>query len=349
MQPHVSTNRFKKVNTVRRRESWRHHHKHHPAMKQLLFLLTAMLIAVLPAKAQATQVATLSHEGAITTFYSANALKDAYNAAVDGDIITLSSGSFLSVTIKKNITIRGAGMVLDNYPTIISGSFSIECPASETNALTLEGVYANVSVSIDNSKDVKITKCQFTRLVIQNSANFSVANCKFDNIQMNSSSTTGNFINSYLGSLYGGGSSCSYTNCVITLSNFHAVNSFGGSNFTNCIIETDNSVGESAYFPEKTTLSHCYHFGVATDPFRKSLSKTNVMLEGNPFANDNYELAEEYKTICVGNDGTEAGMYGGFLPFDPTPTNPQITKFNVASKTTADGKLSVDIEVKANN
>lgn len=48
-----------------------------------------------------------------------------------------------------------------------------------------------------------------------------------------------------------------------------------------------------------------------------------------------------------GTDGTEVGIYGGSLPYDPTPTNPQITKFNVASKTTADGKLSVDIEVKS--
>ena len=49
----------------------------------------------------------------------------------------------------------------------------------------------------------------------------------------------------------------------------------------------------------------------------------------------------------LGADGTEVGIYGGSLPYDPTPTNPQISKFNVAAKTTADGKLSVDIEVKS--
>ena len=59
-------------------------------------------------------------------------------------------------------------------------------------------------------------------------------------------------------------------------------------------------------------------------------------------------LKEELQSTWLGDDGTQVGIYGGFLPFDPTPTNPQITKFNVASKTTADGKLSVDIEVKAN-
>ena len=44
-------------------------------------------------------------------------------------------------------------------------------------------------------------------------------------------------------------------------------------------------------------------------------------------------------------DGTEIGMHGGVLPYDTTPSYPQITRMNVANKKTADGKLSVDIEV----
>ena len=60
-----------------------------------------------------------------------------------------------------------------------------------------------------------------------------------------------------------------------------------------------------------------------------------------------FELTDEAKTKYPGDDGKELGIYGGNLPFTPNPTNPKITKFNVASKSTADGKLSVDIEVKA--
>ncbi len=59
-----------------------------------------------------------------------------------------------------------------------------------------------------------------------------------------------------------------------------------------------------------------------------------------------YQLTDDAKKY-LGSDGTEVGIYGGSLPFDPTPTNPQIVKFNVAPKTTADGKLSIDIEVNA--
>lgn len=66
------------------------------------------------------------------------------------------------------------------------------------------------------------------------------------------------------------------------------------------------------------------------------------------YSDDNeYKLTEAAKALIKGTDGTEVGIYGGNLPYDPTPTNPQISKFNVAAKTTADGKLSVDIEVKS--
>ena len=62
---------------------------------------------------------------------------------------------------------------------------------------------------------------------------------------------------------------------------------------------------------------------------------------------EDFQLTDAAKTQCLGTDGTEVGIYGGSLPFDPTPSNPQITKCNVAAKSTADGKLSVDIEVNA--
>ena len=60
-----------------------------------------------------------------------------------------------------------------------------------------------------------------------------------------------------------------------------------------------------------------------------------------------FELTEEAKTKYLGTDGTEVGIYGGLLPYNSTPSYPQITKMNVANKTTADGKLSVEIEVSA--
>ena len=65
--------------------------------------------------------------------------------------------------------------------------------------------------------------------------------------------------------------------------------------------------------------------------------------------NDLYpcELTDEAKTTFLGADGTQVGLYGGMLPYNSTPSYPRITKFDVAKKSTADGKLSVEIEVSA--
>ncbi|MBQ8463977.1 MAG: hypothetical protein IJ544_07685 [Prevotella sp.] len=60
---------------------------------------------------------------------------------------------------------------------------------------------------------------------------------------------------------------------------------------------------------------------------------------------ETFELTDEASTTLLGIDGTQVGIYGGNMPFDSTPSNPQITKCNVAAKSTADGKLSVDITV----
>ena len=74
---------------------------------------------------------------------------------------------------------------------------------------------------------------------------------------------------------------------------------------------------------------------------------TGATLGATSLRTEKLELKDDAKTKYLGNDGTEIGIYGGSIPFVASPSNPQITKLNVASKSTADGKLSVDIEVKA--
>lgn len=62
---------------------------------------------------------------------------------------------------------------------------------------------------------------------------------------------------------------------------------------------------------------------------------------------ETFELLDEVKTKYLGTDSTQVGIYGGPYPYSPVTTSPQITKCNVSSRTTADGKLSIEIEVKA--
>ena len=80
-----------------------------------------------------------------------------------------------------------------------------------------------------------------------------------------------------------------------------------------------------------------------------SVFKTYNVTGYNTYINDSwsFELTETAAQTYLGTDGTQVGIYGGNLPYSEDPTIPKITKCNVASKSTADGKLSVDIEVKA--
>ena len=59
--------------------------------------------------------ATLQHGNELTVFKMANALNEVINAAVDGDVITLSEGTFNAFTIDgKSLTIYGAGFEDDD-------------------------------------------------------------------------------------------------------------------------------------------------------------------------------------------------------------------------------------------
>lgn len=60
---------------------------------------------------------------------------------------------------------------------------------------------------------------------------------------------------------------------------------------------------------------------------------------------ERFTLTDEAQAKYLGNDKTQVGIYGGSFPYSPNPTNPQIVKCDVASHSTADGKLSVDLQV----
>ena len=99
-------------------------------MKKLIVSLFVLLCATM-SFAQTGLLATLSHEGSISTYYGSTALKDALEKATDGDAITLSAGQFLAANITKNVTLRGAGMsvrtdsIYSHEATIVQGAFEI--------------------------------------------------------------------------------------------------------------------------------------------------------------------------------------------------------------------------------
>ena len=340
-------------------------------MKRLVLSLFALVCATV-SFAQNSLLATLSHEGNVTTFYGASALRDAHDAAVHGDVITLSSGSFNPVYIKKAITLRGAGMAVDSVhnilPTIISGDFTINIPDSVTQRFTLEGIYHNHKITYMNLNNAMFVKCRLNEITPYNNKsdyifkNATFTNCRFGYRLYLPSNCSASCINSIIQDPWG--SNFDFRNCVIKF-NSSSISTYGASAVTNsmlsnCIIYGLGGVSASC-FPTSTTAYNCLEVNHSSKyPTFKNIPnntnkyatcdavfKTYTGAAIGTVEEETFELTETAKATYLGTDGKEVGIYGGMLPFDTTPSNPRITKCNVAAKSTADGKLSVDIEVKA--
>lgn len=355
-------------------------------MKKLLFTMVAALVSTAMTFAQSSVLATLSHDGEISTFYGATALKLAHSVAQDGDVITLSSGSFQAVDITKALTIRGAGMQVDSiakiYPTVVVGSFTINIADTLEQHLTVEGVYFdNNTVTVKNRlKNATFIKSRFYTFKSLNSyggstgmgnmVNLAFIHCKIANSFDNTNESNSiSFVNSVIRDPVVGSSTYTnncfeFTNCVVRWNGYSPASSSYYAIYRNCILSTSVSYSYSSSAPapylSKTNMIY-YSLGIASfDMFQNYDSYGNNMFykasnlsdvfkswNGSFTDNENFELKDEAKTTYPDDDNKELGIYGGNLPFTPNPTNPKITKFNVASKSTADGKLSVDIEVKA--
>lgn len=361
--------------------------------KTLLSALVAVLGFTTQATAQ-TMLATLFHDNDIKTFYGAGALREAHAAATHGDVITLSSGTFLSTDITKAITLRGAGMEYDSLtttePTVIEGAFKISITAVDSvlngNSLTMEGIYSNYAITYGSViNNPQFVKCKFWKLgdVSSSSTTIGLRNASFINciisgmvaIRDNGSAT---FVNSFVSnpsqnlSNDSNASNFEFQNCVIRMCDKENnsiyedyLSDLRTSIFRNCIIYTNDGTlnNDYDYLHASCQAYNCIGYKASTGSYylfsnQQNTSNTQVTSMSDifktwtggsvtSFKTERLELTDEAKTKYLGTDGTEVGIYGGSLPFVSRPSNPQITKLNVASKSTADGKLSVDIEVKA--
>ena len=318
--------------------------------------------------AQSTVIASLSHEGSITTFYGAPALKQALEAAVDGDIITLSPGTFQAAGISKSITLRGAGYELNTEthtePTIIEGDFTI----SGTNGLTIEGIYHNATMYYSTSSkttNAKFIKCRFYDIDYSSYSasglvDAQLINCKITNSIRLYTNCNASLINCILKNPFttsSGNSYFNFQNCVIYGLRDSYKWDIYRSSFYNCIINVNNRKDNSLDGTNSGYNNLCINTDGYQNFFKDIITNTNNSYETDftkvfkdytgEYSDDlTFELTDEAKQKYVGSDGKELGIYGGVMPFDATPSNPQITKLNVASKSTANGKLSVDITVK---
>ncbi len=339
--------------------------KNNQRMKKLFFLLSAVFCAATSALAQYPNVATLTHDSDVKAFYGDSAFVKAMDVAADGDYVTLSSGRFVAPTIKKAVTVRGAGMWNDDTDpkyiiaqTIVEGTLYFAIPETTTQAFSMEGVYVRgASMTSTWLRNASFVKCEFGDGWVgeKSGASYLFAKLKdvsFMNCYIQSSSAGANKIalggnilavNSYIEYLYcySGSGARSYANI------FNCYLYGNPDNYGNCMIYNsviDNSSTSESNLPTSATAYNCLAdrlmFGYCYGSGNKAI-QTGF--------NDNftsyYKLTDEAAAKYLGTDGTQVGMYGGASPFSPIPNYPRIKKFNVASQPTADGKLDVEIQV----
>ena len=340
-----------------------------------------MMLAGAKAEEASTLVATLNHEGKMLAYYGKSALVSAYTNAREGDVITLSAGTFSSCTMSKNITIRGVGMLddvkSDNKSTIIEAgsSWTINLQNNDYE-FVLEGVWCSGSILMikgSNQKEVTLKKCGFGGTVsIESGVYPKIIQCYGVNSGYHFYLYQGfcqNCVFRNLTEYSGGKSPLILQNCVL----YPDFSIQSSSSLTNCLVISPGTLA----FSSSITLHNCVGFstGVGGDFFKNATNSTNKMVEerDNFFKNESlvvrntdqygdlssytvnwdsyndgngyFRLSDEAAKIYKGNDDTVVGVWGGAYPFNITPSNPRLTKCEIVPRVGDDGKLNVTIEV----
>lgn len=319
-------------------------------MKKILLFAAALCLSVL-SFAQ-IQVATLQHGDSIRVFYYADAFVNAYNAAVPGDVISLSAGSFTTCTIinKDSLTIRGAGM----DQTFLTGSFYLGASSSGTDyihTITMEGVHCGSAVYLNASVEVHYTNVYFSKYNANDSGTPSnvlsgqFVNCRLDDFIADSDDMP------------------MFINCIVNRPDCRM------SSFVNCVVKDcwfgspataafiNSVVVSTSNLPSTVLAQNCIGIrGTSTSSSSIFSSCTNLnsrMVADSVFSDftldymnpERYVLTDSAQAAYLGTDGTQVGLYGGYCPWTSSLPYPVVSRMNVARQTTADGRLSVDIQV----
>lgn len=351
-------------------------------MKKIITLCVALIATIVVSAQQ--PMAILDHNDSISVFYGNGALSSAYSAAVSGDIITLSSGSFsgnFNMT-KNNITIRGAGMQYDSVTmqeaTYVSNSSSYYFSA---NNCTLEGVRLTYLRFNNNGTGNRISKCYISIVnsnnMVRNNYGYSdgrggatFVGCKISLLTVLSRETGGGY--TYYGTLI----NTSWYNCIIeNMSLYNNVSSAINWNnqFYHCLIGiepvTATYAGEfynSILCYHSTSSSRCsnqiaaYCIGiqnsnVSSYPFwnstvrnntNRTFSTTFTDFNGSNWETSTFTLTPEAQAI-LGLDSTQVGIYGGAHPYNPRvdAVPPIIGRVTVPATTNAEGRLELNVEI----
>ena len=324
-------------------------------MKRIIFAICTILCAnVLSAQ---EQLATLKHNDSISVYYGQNAFVEAYNAAANGDIITLSDGTFNAPsTVQKGITLRGNGACVDTARGSIGTYFRDEFDLQnlrDTLHFEAEGIYFE-DFNQGDAKDVELTRCYVNYLF--NAYGLQATNCVIKGVLYGNESFNNTYINCVLENPIGSSGPTPLphyaicNNCILTGESDTHVSPRCLYQYNNCIVikkgdrsDTilDGVIKNSVLIGFTGTSSLASSGNVAM-----SISDVFENWDGENLSTDleTYVLKSSVSNSILGLDGREVGIFGGVIPFDWTPTYSVIKRLDVPNTPDENGMLNIDVE-----
>lgn len=315
--------------------------------------------------------ATLQSGDKVTPFYGGNAFVEAYNAAVNGDIITLSPGEFYATNIEKSITVIGTYAFSDDLSRATQFSASVTISADD---VTLEGIrFTNNSIDkgviIKGTDNLTINRCYIALLNDVEKTdhkyhnNTILTDCwieQFNAMSLSQNAVLRNCSVGYFHDMNEIGNPALIERCNVSLFAYYT----GGlvlvykqpyAIYRNCWLgfyKTATTSTPSLSFSAPSEFhNNCfeptYQNGSASTNYVKSwiIQYGSATYSGNIVDSPNYNRSDTSPSPSFGTFGTNRSR--GPIDHKTYPATPSITSSEIDTKTDADGNLHVKITATA--
>ena len=147
-------------------------------MRHTILLLMSLVLGTMMSYAEGLTATLTKSDKSIEVFYGEGAFREAYNKATDGNIITLSGGSFNSPdSLTKSITVIGNGAFTDTATTQ-SPITQVGTTRLSADNIVFEGINIS-SLYIGKSQNVSVRRCYISWYLHSSGAhsNTSIEDC----------------------------------------------------------------------------------------------------------------------------------------------------------------------------
>lgn len=320
-------------------------------MKRIIFL-ALMAVGAFYAQAQSL-TATLQQGDKVTPFYGENAFRDAYEAAENGALITLSTGNHMRdgyFDVRKSITIIGSGAFGEDETISYINNLNIYA-----DDVRIEGLFIRESIEFREwVKNTRVLHCYAKNLYGSEHTNTIIDQCVIDNNNIRwgdfknlcikncmireseSHSTNATFINDAIFKIPGGNCGyATYRNCIMGVDYWadDLTLQSPGVYYNNVFFRYDDNAERKDELAILKYAQGCVHSDNTIDTF-------------NHLYGGVIDLTAMPNTTALGDDETKVGPEGG-SGFKFYPAIPRIISKKIDRQTDAEGKINVNIKVQA--